>query len=287
MHFRPLLLGGCASLFLASMQPAHADQTPLKVCSAENEMPYSNKEEQGFENKIARIVAEELNRPLHYVWWKDPRYYVRDFLDKGLCDVTIGLDSGDPRVLTTQAYYRSGYVFISRKQDQMADKLTARGWESEILKKAQRIAFIPSTPAEVMLRKTGLYNNQFNYMHELVNFKSRRNQYVKYDTAKLVSEVETGNAQLAILWGPAAARYVSTANDKLEMTVIPDNNRRADGEPVPHHFSTSLGVRKTDQQLLTQLNQVLEKRQADIQAILKQEGIPLLQEGKKSHGKKT
>ena len=57
-------------------------------------------------------------------------------------------------------------------------------------------------------------------MHELVNFKSRRNQYVKYDTAKLVSEVETGKAQLAILWGPAAARYVSTASDKLEMTVI-------------------------------------------------------------------
>lgn len=284
MHLKSLLLGLCASVLLTNIASVQSAQAPLKVCSAENEMPYSNKKEQGFENKIASIVAEELGRPLQYVWWKDPRYYVRDLLDKGLCDVSIGLDSGDPRVLTTEAYYRSGYVFISRKQDQMAKKLEKGGWNSEVLKKAQRIAFVPNTPVEVMMRKTGLYNSQFNYMHELVNFKSRRNQYVKYDTAKLVSEVESGNAQLAILWGPAAARYVSTASDTLEMTVIADNNQRADGQPVPHHFSTSLGVRKADQQLLTQLNQALAKRQKDIQAILKQEGIPLLKEGNNTHG---
>ena len=158
MHLKPLLLGLCASALLASIPPAQSGSTPLKVCSAENEMPYSNKEEQGFENKIARIVAEELGRPLHYVWWKDPRYYVRDLLDKGLCDVSIGLDSGDPRVLTTQAYYRSSYVFISRKQDKLASQLAAKGWGSEVLKKAQRIAFIPNTPVEVMMRKTGLYH---------------------------------------------------------------------------------------------------------------------------------
>lgn len=105
----------CLGTSLAITQTQAAESKPLKVCAAENEMPYSNEAGEGFENKLAELVGKALDRKVEYVTWTDPRYYLRDTLDKGLCEVAIGIDSGDPRVLTTQPYYRSGYVFISRK----------------------------------------------------------------------------------------------------------------------------------------------------------------------------
>ena len=253
---------------------AHAEQSTLKVCTAENEMPYANKAGEGFENKLAEFVAQQLNRKLELVTWTDPRYFIRDFVDKGLCDVVMGVDAGDPRLLTTAPYYRSGYVFISREKDELA----LENWDSEALKKAKKIAFVPGTPAEVMLRAIGRYNDMFNYQQELVGFKSRRNQYVKYENDKLVNEVATGNAELAVLWGPAAARYVKASSIPLTMTVIPDNNQRADGEKVGFHYSTSMGVRKGETALLAQLNNIIKEQRDEISELLEAEGIPLLEE---------
>lgn len=249
-----------------------AEQPPLKVCTADNEMPYANKAGEGFENKLAGYVAEQLGRKLEAVTWTDPRYFVRDYLDKGLCDVVMGVDAGDPRLSTTAPYYRSGYVFISREQD----ALDLQNWDSPALKQAKRIAFAPGTPAETMLRVIGRYNDMFNYQQELAGFKSKRNQYVKYDNDKLVNEVASGKAEIAILWGPAAARYVKASATPLTMTVIPDNARRADGEKVGLHYSTAIGVRKGDSALLAQLNKLIKDGQDDIEEMLEAEGIPLL-----------
>ncbi len=256
------------------MASAQAEQSTLKVCTAENEMPYSNKNGDGFENKLAQYVAEKLGRKLETVTWTDPRYFIRDYVDKGLCDVVMGVDQGDPRLSTTAPYYRSGYVFISRSKD----NLDLQNWDSEALRKVQRIAFVPGTPAETMLRVIGRYNDMFNYQQELVDFKSRRNQYIKYENDKLVNEVATGKADIAVLWGPAAARYVKASSTPLTMTVIPDNNKRADGEKVGFHYSTSIGVRKGDTALLSQLNKIIKDQQSEIEDVLEADGIPLLDE---------
>lgn len=245
---------------------------PLKVCAAENELPYSDKDGKGFENKLAELIGKELGRPLEYVWWTDPRYFIRDLLSRGLCDVVIGVDTDDPRLLTSKPYYRSGYVFVYRQEKgtKVAD------WDAELVKKAERIAFMPDTPAETMLKKVGRYYDQFNYLQSLVGFKARRNQYVRYDPEKLVREVESGNADLAVLWGPQAGRYVMNAGKALEMQVIPDHQTRSDGEKVPHHYSTSVGVRRGEEALLAEIDRVLKKREKEIQSLLKAEGIPLL-----------
>ncbi len=91
------------------------ESKPLKVCAAENEMPYSNKKGEGFENKLAELVGKALGGKVEYVYLERPALLHTGILDKELCDVVIGVDKGDPRVLTTQPYYRSGYVFISRE----------------------------------------------------------------------------------------------------------------------------------------------------------------------------
>ena len=264
----------CLGASLAITQTQAEGSKSLKVCAAENEMPYSNKAGEGFENKLAELVGHALGRKIEYVTWTDPRYYIRDTLDNGLCDVVLGVDKGDPRLLTTQPYYRSGYVFISRE----TDALDLKNWDSEVLRKAQRIAFVPGTPPEVMMRAIGRYNDMFNYSQELVGFKSRRNQYIKYESSKLVSEVSSGHAEIAALWGPSAARYIKTSTTPLVMTLIPDNNVRADGQKVDFHYSTSMGVRKNDPTLLAQLNKVIEDNQDEITELLEEEGIPLVDE---------
>jgi mxaJ protein len=271
-----LFLLSCVGLSACNQVPVvEAKQgSPLKVCAAENEMPYSNSKGEGFENKLAEFVGRELGRKVETVSWTDPRYFIRDLLDKKQCELVMGLDTGDPRVATTEPYYRSGYVFITKEQDSDL----AQNWNGELIKKAKNIAFMPGTPAETMLRAIGRYNDMFNYQHELVGFKSPRNQYVKYENSKLVSEVASGKAEMAVLWGPAAARYVKESSVPLAMTMIPDNNVRADGQKVPHHFSTSMGVRKDDLDLLVALNAIIKDKQGDIEEILEAENIPLVTE---------
>lgn len=271
-HFMVLSMSLLAAGFAMNL-PAKA-ASPLKVCAAEDEMPYSNKRGEGFENKLALLLGKAMDRKVEFVNWTDPRYFIRDFLDKGLCDVALGMDVGDPRVLTTQPYYRSGYVFISRE----SDNLDLKNWDSEVLRKAKTIAFVPGTPAEVMMRAIGRYNDMFSYSQELAGFKSRRNQYIKYEASKLVAEVSSSHAEIAALWAPSAARYVKASSTPLVMTMIPDDNVRADGQKVGFHYSTAIGVRKNDPQLLQALNQVITDKQSDITELLEEEGIPLLDE---------
>lgn len=260
-------------LALASLVNIQAAE-PLRICAAEAELPYSDKEGRGFENRLAAILAQELHRTVENVWWQDPRYFVRDQLDRGLCDVVMGVDQDDPRVLSSEPYYRSSYVFIYPR----SASLKVKDWDSPYLKQARQIAFMPDSPPETMLKKIGRYNDQFNYLQSLVGFKARRNQYVRYDPEKLVNEVASGQADLAILWGPQAARYVK-ASGKLDMQVIPDHQTREDGQKVGFHYSTSIGVRKDDQALMAEINRALKNRAKEIQAVLKEEGIPLLKEG--------
>ena len=267
------LMTGCAATASNNVATAPTGEV-LKICSAENEMPYSNKKGEGFENKLSQLLGQKLNRKIKYVYWKDPRYFVRDYLDKGLCDVVMGVDAGDPRVLTTKPYYRSAYTFISREEDD----LDLKNWDSEVLRSVKRIGFIPGTPSEVMIRAIGRYSDMFNYNKELVGFKSRRNQYIKYDTSKLVGDVASGKAEIAVLWGPSIARYVKSSSTPLRMTVVPDNSTRADGEKVGQHYSTSMAVRKGEATLLKQLNQFINQQQSEIAEVLKEEGVPLVSE---------
>jgi mxaJ protein len=267
------LITGCAATASNNVASAPTGEV-LKICSAENEMPYSNNKGEGFENRLSKLLGQNLNRKIKHVYWKDPRYFVRDFLDKGLCDVVIGVDAGDPRVLTTEPYYRSAYTFITREEDD----LDLTSWDSEILRSVKRIGFIPGTPSEVMIRAIGRYSDMFNYNKELVGFKSRRNQYIKYETSKLVDDVASGKAEVAVLWGPAMGRYVKAADTPLKLTVVPNNSTRADGEKVGQHYSTSMAVRKGETELLKQLNQFINQQQSEIEDVLEEEGIPLVSE---------
>ena len=258
-----------------------ADDTKLRVCAASNELPFSSRDGSGFENRVAVVVAEAMGRTAQFVWLEKPSIYVvRDLLDKRQCDVVMGLDTGDPRVLTTRPYYRTGYVFVQKSDS----SLNLKGWDSADVPKIGKIGFIGGTPAETMVRKTGLYEGNFNYMKSLMGFKDKRNQYIRVAPEKMVGEVADGTADVAVHFAPEVARYVKS-NGKLKMTLIPDDNTREDGEKVPHHFDQSIGVRLDDKPMLVAVDAALEKGKSAIDRILQDEGIPLLPVSAQSAGR--
>jgi mxaJ protein len=277
-HAAALVLS--AVMLAALAAPSVAADTPaptpapsfLRICASANEKPYSNKDGSGFENKIAEVLAKAMDRKPDFVWYDRPAIYlVRDQLDKKACDIVIGLDTGDERVLTSKPYYRAPYVFV----EPVNGKLDITSWDSPDLKQAKNIGLAQDSPAQVMLEKLGLFNSNFNYMKSLIGFKSKRNQYVRVEPERFVEDVASGKADLAVAFAPEVARYAKERSAKVKLVVIPDNATRADGQHVPFHFDQSFGVRKDDAELLKQVNTALDKAQPEIESILKEEGIPL------------
>jgi mxaJ protein len=268
------LVAGVATAAPDAAKPVIAPAADaLRVCASAKQAPLSLQDETGFENHIAKAIAEAMGRKVQFVWsTKSAIYLVRDYLDKGLCDVIVGLDTGDPRVLTSKPYYRTGYVFVTR-----ADKnLDIVSWSDPRIKEFGNIAVSFGSPSEVMLKEIGMYENDMAYLYSLVNFKSPRNQYTQIDPARMVSEVASGEAGLAAAFAPDIARFVKASPTPLRMTLAADDAVRSDGQKVPQRFDQSLGVRSADKDLLADLNAALDRAKPKIEQILAAEGIPLL-----------
>lgn len=251
-----------------------AESATLKVCASTKGAPYTTEDGRGFENRIAAVVAEAMGREAEFVWTDKPAIFlVRDMLDKGACDVLIGVDHGDPRVLTTDPYYRTGYVFVTR-----ADRdLKISNWSDDDIAKLKRIAYQFHSPAEVMLKQTGLYEDNLIYQYSLINFKDRRNQYTQVPGHRLVAEVVKGEADVAVAFAPDVAQYVKASSTPLKMTVINQNGITTGGRLVPQQFDQSMAVRKDDDALRAELNGAIKQVQTEIEAILRDEGIPILE----------
>jgi mxaJ protein len=245
----------------------------LRVCASEVEAPFSMRDETGFENRIAQIVATRLDRKLVTVWTPQPAIYlVRDWLDKNKCDVVMGLDTGDERVLTTKPYYRTGYVIVTR-----ADRnVTATTWSDPQFRKMKTIAVRFSSPGEAILRQTGRYEDTAIYLSSLVGFRSPRNQYLQIPGDRLIQEVVEGRAEAAIAFAPEVARYVKASPVPLRMTLITEPLVLPDGRKEILQFSQSMGVRKNDARLKAALDAAIEAAGPQLRAPLEADGIPLL-----------
>jgi len=250
-----------------------ASSADLRVCASETEAPFSMRDESGFENRVAKIVADTMDRKLVTVWTPKPAIYlVRDFLDKNQCDVVMGLDTGDDRVLTTKPYYRSGYVIVTRTDRH----ITATTWNDPQFKKLDTVATRFNSPGEQILRQTGKYENTAIYLFSLVGFKSPRNQYVQVPADRLIQEVIEGRADAAIAFAPEVARYVKASPVPLTMKLITDPLVLPDGKKESLQFDQSMGVRKNDPQLKAALDAAIDKATAELHKPLEADGIPLL-----------
>lgn len=252
-------------LFAASIRSAIAAQ--LRICADPNNLPYSNEKQQGFENQIAQLIAKDLGEDTAYYWYPQRSAFFTKTLESGVCDVVMGVPSGMEGVAVTQPYYRSDYVFITRRDSH----LTIASLDDSRLRTLKIGVHIfgdqnaSSPPVNALIRR--------GIVHNLVGFSIFGHLDERNPPADLIRAVENRKVDIAIAWGPLAGYFSRHSPVPLEITPVPDDPLNP---KLPFHFDIGIGVRQTDHALEQRLNSELVRLQPQIERILHQYGIPQL-----------
>lgn len=231
----------------------------LRVCADPNNLPFSNKKKEGFENKIAQLIAGELGRPLRYTWWPQTIGFVRNTLRLRRCDLIIGIGTGNELVQNTNPYYRSVYTMVYRRNSDL--KATTL---SDPAIKNLRIGVIAGTPPATLLALYDLMDHLKSY-HRTVDtrFFSPARQ--------AISDVAEGKTDVALIWGPISGYFAK--QQSVPLIVVPLLDEKAN---VRLDFWVSMAVRINEPEWKRRLNRILQRLQPKIDGILKDYGAPLL-----------
>jgi quinoprotein dehydrogenase-associated probable ABC transporter substrate-binding protein len=261
---------GLLVIVLALACPAIAlaqGKTPLRVCSDPENMPFSNQKLEGFENRIASLIAKELGTTVRYIWWGQRRGFIRNTmnatLQEGRCDLVIGVPEGYDLVDTTPPYYRSTYVFVYPK----GKRLAVKSLDDPVLKKLHIGVHLlgddyTNPPPVHELSKRGVVDNVVGFG----TFYSAANP-----PSTIIDAVASGTIDLAIVWGPIAGYYA--ARQRVALQVVPVPSGQGD---LPFAFNISMGIKKGNEALKARVETVRRVRSAEITAILKEYGVPLM-----------
>ncbi len=260
------LIIGLLALFAAPVIAAAAP-AELRVCADPNNLPFSNRRLEGFENKIAELVAKDLHEQVRYTWWAERRGFIRNTLKAGLCDVVMGLPEGFELALLTRPYYRSTYVFVTRRDRSLA----IRSFDDPRLK-TLRVGVqlvgndATNTPPAHALTRRHIVGNVVGY--------TLYGDYSKESPpARIVDAVARGDVDVAVVWGPLAGYFARRSRVPLLWTPV---EPPFDPPGLRFVFDIGVGVRRSDVARRDALDAVLVRRRAEIRRILTDYGIPML-----------
>jgi len=251
--------------FVAVVRSSAEDRV-LRVAADPNNLPFSNQRGEGFENKIAELIARELHCKLKYQWRAQRRGFFRETLKSGDADLVLGVPAHFDMALTTAPYYRSSYVFVTCKDRDI--HLTSLD-DPQLRKLTIGVQLIGNdgvdTPPAHALATRGIVENVRGFT--LYGDYAQQNP-----PARIIKAVENGDVDVAIAWGPLAGFFVKQSQIALELTrVTPDK----DGA-LRFAFDVSFGVRKTDRDLKNHLDKFLTEHREDIDRILDDYNVPRL-----------
>jgi len=239
---------------------------PLRVCADPNNLPFSNLNGRGFENKIAELVSRDLGRPLAYLWSPQRRGFIRTTLDAGRCDLVVGVPARYERLQSTRPYYRSSYAFVSRRDRH----LRVRSFDDARLK-----------TLTIGIQLTGSdYNNPpaaqalaSRHIIENVRGYTVYGDYSEPNPQRaIVDAVADGRVDVAVVWGPLAGYFAQ--REPTAIDVVPVTPGR-DGPALVFAFDIAMGVRRGDRALRDALDTIIVTRRAEIRRILLSYGVPL------------
>ncbi|HET7613926.1 MAG TPA: substrate-binding domain-containing protein [Gemmatimonadaceae bacterium] len=252
--------------------PARAATTmrELRVCADPNNMPFSNQQQQGFENRIAELVAREMDAKLSYVWYAQRRGFTRNTINAGKCDVYIGVPTSLDRLSATIPYYRSTYVFATR-QDR---NIKLASFDDPALRKltigVQLIGddFTNTPPAHALTAR--------NIVRNVKGYSVYADYREPNPPARIIDAVAKGDIDVAIAWGPLAGYFAKHEPVAIDITPV---SPQIDLPFLPMVFDISMGVRRGKDSLRDQLNAIITRRKPEIDAILDSYGVPRLAVG--------
>jgi mxaJ protein len=255
------------ALFLCATISYGAAPAPLRVCSDPNNLPFSNIRGEGFENRIAQLLARDLGTTVSYFWWAQRRGFVRNTLTAGKCDVIIGIPGSFELATATRPYYRSSYVFVTRRDR----KLALTSFDDPRLRKLKIGVQIigddyASSPPAHALANRGITRNVKGYM-------IYGNYADDSPPRRIIDAVAQQEVDVSAVWGPTAGYYIRHSRVPLVAKPV---EPQIDLPFLPFVFDISMGVRRGDTALKERLDAIIEKRRDEIDAILREYGVPRL-----------
>ncbi len=236
------------------------DPKVLRVCADPRNLPFSNEKGEGFENKIAELLAAKLGKSLSYTWYPNTLGFVRNTLGAYRCDIIMGFPQGDDIAQVTNPYYATAYALVFKPGSGL-DAVTSL---SDPRLKEKRIGVVAGTPPSNAMVANGLMRRAKPYQ---LLVDTRFNSSAQ----TMIEDLEAGEIDAGVLWGPMAGYYALHANPKLD--VVPLTQETA-GPRMS--FRISMAVRHQDQEFKRLLNRLIKDNQTEIDAILLSYGVPLL-----------
>ena len=253
----------CPSLLMiGALALSAGKERVLRVCADPNNLPFSNDRGEGFENRLAEMIAAELSAKLEYTWLSERKWFIRNFLNEGRCDAVMGIPTALDSVTATKPYYRSSYVFVSRRDQHFEitslDDPRLANWRIGI-----HVVGDDYAPPASALARRGITSN-------IVGFSLFGSYGEPNPPAKIMDAVVDGRIHIAIVWGPLAGYFAK--GSKISLDVVPV--LPAMFLAVPFTYDISIGVRKGNYALRDELNDALERKSAPIQQVLSDYGVP-------------
>ena len=236
------------------------DHAALRVCADPGNKPLSAEDGSGFENKIAELLAEKLGVPVQYTWFPQVTGFVRHTLQAGKCDVVMGYAQGDDMVLSTNHYYTSTHVIVVRADGELAgvDALTDPRLQGK------RIGVVVGSPPATHVARLGM-------MKDAEPYELMTDRRVEDPAGDMLADVESGKIDAALLWGPIGGPLVKAGHPDLTATPL-----LKETAPPRLVFRITMGVRAGEDEWKRQLNSLIRRNQAEIDAILRDAGVPIL-----------
>ncbi len=250
------------SLVVAALPLFAAGPATLRVCADPNNLPFSNQQEQGFENRIARLLASAMGVKLEFVWWSARKSLVANTLNEGRCDALMGVPAGFDSAAVTRPYYRSTYVFVSR-QDRNLQVTSLGDTRLAKLRIGMHVVGDDYAPPARALARRGIAANITGY--SLFGAYGEPNP-----PARLIEAVTAGDIDLAIVWGPFAGYFAPRQKTSLVITPVSPSSDMG----IPFVYEISMGVRQGNDALRAALDDALHRTCADVQSILSEYGVP-------------
>ena len=247
------------------------DPKVLRVCADPHNLPFSNEKGEGFENKLAELFAEKLNKKLDYMYFPQATGFVRMTLGAHRCDVIMGFPQGDDLVQGTNPYYRTAYALVAKQGSGLEDVATL---EDERLK-GKHIGIVAGTPPATNMAVNGLMMNAKPYQL-MVDTR------IDSSAEAMIGDLMSGKIDAGILWGPMAGFHAKKANPPLHVTPLV---KEKTGPRLA--FRIGMGVRGADQNWKRVLNRLIQENQPAINKILLDFGVPLLDENDRPIGAET
>ncbi|MDP2070690.1 quinoprotein dehydrogenase-associated putative ABC transporter substrate-binding protein [Methylotenera sp.] len=234
------------------------DESEFKVCADPDNMPFSNSKQEGFEDKIAEVLAKDLGRKLSYTYAYNRQGFLRNTLNAMRCDVVMSTTADNDAMRTTKPYYRSGHVFVWRKDS----NFNITDWSSPDLRKGF-IGVVDHSPATIPMDANNLIGNARPY---------RIQRDLNLPPSFMIDDLAKGDIDIAISWGPIGGYFAKQSKVPMVVALIPEyETNNAKGKEF---WNISVGVRKKDKERMAMIQGALDRNQDKIIKILDDYGIP-------------